>query len=356
MKTRKDLHELTAAELLAFRSAMAALQASDGAKSFIGLAGFHGVPDMLCPHQSPIFLPWHRVYITAFEDALREIDPAVTLPYWDWTSPASFASGLPASHTDRTYHGRRPHRAQPAPGRADRGSLAHHVARRRPPFAGALELRAVGRTGHGQHDLPVVQPAYRGAARQHPRLGWRNGPDRQPARRHGWRGARRLRSDFLVSSCRRGPSVGHLAALAPERRAAAIGPRSAAPGVRRLARRRHHRPPELPAGLHLLRSRCAPGAWPRPARRTRRRPLGAARRAGAGRAAGHRRGLGDSIAAGRRFSWTFSSATRRTPNPGARRQLACSPVRSASSARSTCTTPPATVTTPRSSPRSRKWT
>jgi hypothetical protein len=94
---------LTAAELLAFRRAMATLQGNDGAKSFIGLAGFHGVPDMLCPHQSPIFLPWHRVYITAFEDALREIDPAVTLPYWDWTSPASFASGLPASHTDRTY-------------------------------------------------------------------------------------------------------------------------------------------------------------------------------------------------------------------------------------------------------------
>jgi hypothetical protein len=103
MKTRKELRELTAAELLAFRRAMSELQAKNGPNSFIGLAGLHGVPDMLCPNQSPIFLPWHRVYITAFENALREIDATVTLPYWDWTSQASFASGLPPSHTDRTF-------------------------------------------------------------------------------------------------------------------------------------------------------------------------------------------------------------------------------------------------------------
>jgi hypothetical protein len=41
---------------------------------------------LLCPHNSGLFLSWHRAYIFAFEDALRKVsrDPSVTLPYWDW--------------------------------------------------------------------------------------------------------------------------------------------------------------------------------------------------------------------------------------------------------------------------------
>ncbi|WP_440582072.1 tyrosinase family oxidase copper chaperone [Streptomyces flavofungini] len=37
-------------------------------------------------HLSPSLLPWHRQYLLLFEQALREVDPSVTLPYWDWTT------------------------------------------------------------------------------------------------------------------------------------------------------------------------------------------------------------------------------------------------------------------------------
>jgi len=36
-------------------------------------------------HGGPAFLPWHREYLHRFEHELQQIDPGVTIPYWDWT-------------------------------------------------------------------------------------------------------------------------------------------------------------------------------------------------------------------------------------------------------------------------------
>ncbi len=35
-------------------------------------------------HNGEHFLPWHRWYILAFENMLREVDCRITVPYWDW--------------------------------------------------------------------------------------------------------------------------------------------------------------------------------------------------------------------------------------------------------------------------------
>src|SRR5918998_766098 len=40
-------------------------------------------------HGGPAFLPWHRYYLRHLELDLQQIDPGVTIPYWDWTRDRS---------------------------------------------------------------------------------------------------------------------------------------------------------------------------------------------------------------------------------------------------------------------------
>ena len=41
-------------------------------------------------HMGSAFLPWHRVYLDLFEKALSDVSgKTITVPYWDWTDPAS---------------------------------------------------------------------------------------------------------------------------------------------------------------------------------------------------------------------------------------------------------------------------
>lgn len=37
-------------------------------------------------HQGPEFLPWHRELCNRFEQLLREVNPQLSLHYWDWTT------------------------------------------------------------------------------------------------------------------------------------------------------------------------------------------------------------------------------------------------------------------------------
>lgn len=50
-----------------------------------------------------LFLPWARAYFWWFEQALHSVNPAISLPYWDYTSQEAIDKGLPSMFTGDDY-------------------------------------------------------------------------------------------------------------------------------------------------------------------------------------------------------------------------------------------------------------
>jgi len=78
---RKGQANLTAVEQQRFLCAFNTLKENGTLGTLVDI---HGVPAHF-PHSTQRFLPWHRIYLLKFEQALQSIHPDVTLPYWDWT-------------------------------------------------------------------------------------------------------------------------------------------------------------------------------------------------------------------------------------------------------------------------------
>lgn len=96
-RLRKNVDSLTPAEIETLKKAFRGIMALDptgpdgpvNLNSYYGQAAIHGLPLAYCMHHVDTYNPWHRVYITRFEDALRSIEgcEGLTLPYWDIKTP-----------------------------------------------------------------------------------------------------------------------------------------------------------------------------------------------------------------------------------------------------------------------------
>jgi tyrosinase len=94
---RKNAELLRPPQVDALRAALRAGMARQDDRGYQFWAGLHGLPlPMQCQHHTPLFLPWHRAYLYFFELSLKDIDRTVSLPWWDWTSPASHSWGVPS--------------------------------------------------------------------------------------------------------------------------------------------------------------------------------------------------------------------------------------------------------------------
>ena len=99
---RQSVELLSVADLANIRDGYAKMQGIADNRGYNYLAGIHGVPQFQCPHHKVLFLPWHRAYLYNVEQFLRDQNAAAALPWWDWTSAQSHASGIPKAFADKT--------------------------------------------------------------------------------------------------------------------------------------------------------------------------------------------------------------------------------------------------------------
>ena len=89
---RRNIAHVTAAERTRFRDAIVALNSRyypDGVSKWVKQDQIHEATHV---HGGPAFLPWHRELCNRFEQLIREIDPDLSLHYWDWTEDPRAAS------------------------------------------------------------------------------------------------------------------------------------------------------------------------------------------------------------------------------------------------------------------------
>jgi tyrosinase len=77
--------------------------------------GVHSMPGMLGRN----FLAWHRQYLLQFEGRLQEVDPSVTIPYWNWIADPRLPSPLNRPALLRRWGVRRRWQRDFLPTRAD---------------------------------------------------------------------------------------------------------------------------------------------------------------------------------------------------------------------------------------------
>jgi tyrosinase len=95
-RMRKEVSTLKDTEIATLKKAFSGIMARNPsqADSYFAIAGVHWYPAIdqnplfHCLHHENRFLPWHRLHLKRFEDALRSVPGCadVTLPYWDVTT------------------------------------------------------------------------------------------------------------------------------------------------------------------------------------------------------------------------------------------------------------------------------
>ncbi|WP_211591636.1 tyrosinase family protein [Microbispora sp. H10836] len=80
MTTRRRVGDMTTAQWAAFVRAVRALKARGTYDALVGTYA----DGFAATHANGYFLPWQRRYLLHFERELRRVDPAVSVPYWDW--------------------------------------------------------------------------------------------------------------------------------------------------------------------------------------------------------------------------------------------------------------------------------
>lgn len=91
-RTRREVRDLSQEEWTAFVNALNELRnrpslADPSRNQFEDMARIHQ-QFVREAHGGSYFLPWHRLFVLLLENLLREVDPTVSVPYWNWAIDA----------------------------------------------------------------------------------------------------------------------------------------------------------------------------------------------------------------------------------------------------------------------------
>jgi tyrosinase len=109
MGVRQEASRLDPQGVASLQRAFARAYGIRDERGFGYFAGLHGLPlPNSCPHNTLLFLPWHRAYLYFFERSLQDLDAGANLPWWDWTTATAHRDGIPATflRTEGRYNKR----------------------------------------------------------------------------------------------------------------------------------------------------------------------------------------------------------------------------------------------------------
>ncbi|KAI9229521.1 MAG: hypothetical protein DHS80DRAFT_22283 [Piptocephalis tieghemiana] len=94
VNVRKEIRDLTQPEFNRFIEAIKKLKSGPSPSKYDKYAEIH-LRYQVDIHNGAMFFPWHRKAILEFEKDLQQIDPSVTLPYWQWSADADYPHNSP---------------------------------------------------------------------------------------------------------------------------------------------------------------------------------------------------------------------------------------------------------------------
>src|SRR3954463_7431338 len=101
LRVRRNVDDLSGLDFARLRRGFQAMMNVADDRGYQYWAGIHGAPPpMYGRHGELGFLPWNRIYLVRFEEALRGFEPGIVLPWWDWTKGERIPEGFTEPEVD----------------------------------------------------------------------------------------------------------------------------------------------------------------------------------------------------------------------------------------------------------------
>lgn len=158
-RARQEYRTLTPTERQRFHDALNKLYEDGSMRAFARLHA-RAFP---AHHGGPSVLPWNRVFLVVFEEALRQVDPTVSLPFWDSTIDFDMDNPVNSVLWTAEYFGNGIGDVTSGPAAnwvTDQGNLERNYGQASRLFSKDQIRRILSRCEHQQISQPTAETVY----------------------------------------------------------------------------------------------------------------------------------------------------------------------------------------------------